>query len=230
MREDTREPNAERPASAGADPGTNTAVRLQAPQASRASLRELTAAYFRIGNTTFGGGVPTIAALQRELVDRKGWLSHEDYGLAFALARVTPGTNILAFVAATGARISGFAGALAGTLAVTAPSAVLAILITVGYETWRSNPAVLAAIGGTVAAVSGMMMATVWSLIRPYWKGFRAAGRMQSFRTAVFAGGAFLLFWRFQVSPLKIIALAVVAGLLWKEPLPTAPPKETAQQ
>src|SRR4051812_48077548 len=90
----------------------------EASEGSRASLRELTAIYFRIGNTTFGGGVPTIAALQRELVDRKGWLSHEEYGLAFALARVTPGTNILAFVAATGAQILGLAGAMAGMLAV----------------------------------------------------------------------------------------------------------------
>ncbi|MEQ1885032.1 MAG: chromate transporter [Bryobacteraceae bacterium] len=182
------------------------------------SLLDLSAAYFRIGNTTFGGGVPTMAALQRELVHRKEWLSPEDYGLAFALARVTPGTNILAFVAATGSQILGMAGALAGTLAVTIPSAILALMITVGYERWSANPIVLAGIEGTVAAVSGMMIATVWSLIAPFWAGLKPGRRMQTFRTVVFAGGAFLLLWLWDVSPLKIIGLAVAGGLLWEDP------------
>jgi chromate transporter len=181
------------------------------------SLWDLTVAYFRIGNTTFGGGIPTIAALQRELVHRKGWLSAEDYGLAFALARVTPGTNILAFIAATGSQILGITGALAGTLSVTLPSAILALMITVGYEKWSANPVVLAGIEGTVAAVAGMMIATVWTLIQPFWGGFKPDGRMQSFRTLIFAGGGFVLLWRFDVSPLTIIALALIGGIFWKD-------------
>ena len=39
------------------------------------TLRQLTGVFFRIGNTTFGGGLPTIAALQRELVEQHEWLS-----------------------------------------------------------------------------------------------------------------------------------------------------------
>ncbi|MEQ1946858.1 MAG: chromate transporter [Bryobacteraceae bacterium] len=200
------------PAASGAPTSSVTAGPAQP------SLLGLSAAYFRIGNTTFGGGVPTMAALQRELVHRKRWLSPEEYGLAFALARVTPGTNILAFVAATGSQILGLAGALAGTLAVTIPSAILALMITVGYERWSSNPIVLAGIEGTVAAVSGMMIATVWSLIAPFWGGLKPSGRMQTFRTSVFAGGAFLLLWLWDVSPLQIIVLALVGGLLWEDP------------
>src|SRR5438309_8949921 len=61
-----------------------------------ATLARLTAVFFRIGNTTFGGGDPTVAALRRELIDRKGWLTDNDYAIAYALARVTPGTNVLA--------------------------------------------------------------------------------------------------------------------------------------
>jgi hypothetical protein len=112
------------------------------------SLRKLTGVFLRVGNTTFGGGLPTMAALQRELVDENKWLSMEDYALAFSLARVTPGTNVIAFCAATGARIMGWRGALAATLAETGPSAVLAILMTQGYETWRSNAWVMAGVYG----------------------------------------------------------------------------------
>ncbi len=74
---------------------------------STPTLRKLTGIFLRIGNTTFGGGLPTIAALQRELVEQRAWLSQEDYALAFSLARVTPGTNVIAFCTAVGAQILG---------------------------------------------------------------------------------------------------------------------------
>jgi chromate transporter len=179
---------------------------------SRPPLARLTRVFFVIGNTTFGGGNPTMAALQRELVDRRGWITQEDYAIAYALARITPGTNVLAFCAAVAARILGLPGAIAAVLAVTVPSAILAILITQGYESWRTNPTVMAAIGGTVAAVAGMMWSSVWLLVIPYvgkfWKTIRAL---------LFFGGAFLAAWRFGITPIPVIAVATLAGLLWPE-------------
>jgi chromate transporter len=169
--------------------------------------------YLRIGNTTFGGGNPTMAALQRELIERKGWITQEDFALAYSLARITPGTNVLAFCAATGTRILGMRGALAAVLAVTLPSAALAVLITVGYEAWRSNASVMAAVGGAVAAVVGMMWASVWLLVSPH------LGRpMQVVRAVIFTGGAFLAVWKLGLTPVQVIALAALIGYLWKEP------------
>ena len=168
-----------------------------------------------------------MAALQREFVDRYGWLSQEEYGLSFALARVTPGTNVMAFCAATGWQILGWAGALAGALSPTLPSAVIAVLITVGYENWRTNALALAAINGTVAAVAGMMLATVYSLVKPHLgasvTGVPHVGShrhrfIRSVRAIAISGGAFLALWKFGLTPLQIIALVLVVGLLWTDP------------
>ncbi len=177
------------------------------------TLRQLTGVFLRIGNTTFGGGLPTIAALQRELVERNDWLSPEDYALAFSLARVTPGTNVIAFCAAVGARIMGLRGALAATLAETAPSAVLAVLMTQGYETWRSNAWVMAGVAGTIAAVAGMMWASAWWILRPYLRNVGGA-----LRSLVITMAAFVAFWKLGLGPVSVIGLAAVVGLLWKEP------------
>lgn len=147
-----------------------------------------------------------MAMLQRELI-RREWITREDFALAYSLARVTPGTNILAFCAATGARILGFAGALAAVLAVTLPSAILAVLLTRGFETWQTHPWAMAALAGTVAAVSGMMWASVWSLVKPYL-GLRAV---------LFTGGAFLAAWKFHVTPVPVILVAALAGYLWAD-------------
>ncbi len=186
----------------------------------RPSLAALTGVFLKVGNTTFGGGPPTMAALQREFVDRYGWLSQEEYGLSFALARVTPGTNVMAFCAATGWQILGWAGALAGALSPTLPSAVIAVLITVGYENWRTNALALAAINGTVAAVAGMMLATVYSLVKPYMGGMGSHGHrlIRGVRAIAISGGAFLGLWKFGLTPLQIIALVLVVGLVWTDP------------
>lgn len=177
------------------------------------TLRILTGVFLRVGNTTFGGGLPTMAALQRELVEKNKWLSIEDYALAFSLARVTPGTNVIAFCAATGAQIMGWRGALAATFAETGPSAVLAVLMTQGYETWRSNAWVMAAVAGTIAAVAGMMWASIWYMVKPHLAGLKSA-----VRGLMITLGAFVAIWKFGLSPLSVIGLAALVGLLWKEP------------
>ena len=56
-----------------------------------------------------------MAALQREF-DRRGWIDADQFAIAFGLARITPGTNIVAFCAATGWYLGGIAGAMVAVL------------------------------------------------------------------------------------------------------------------
>jgi chromate transporter len=204
---------------------------------SRPSLNQVARVFFRIGNTTFGGGLLTMTVLGRELVDRKQWMAAADYELAFALARVTPGTSIIAFCAATGWLILGWTGALAAVLALTAPSAVLAVLLLQGIESGAGHPLIMGAVAATVAAVSGMMWAIVWIIVRPYTKAQRvrsappdgpeAASRrtpfcassierfVPIFRAVLIAGGAFLASWKFNVTPVPVLVAATLASLLW---------------
>lgn len=176
------------------------------------TLKSVTGIFLRISNTTFGGGYVTMAALGREFVDLKKWITSEDFALAFALSRVTPGTNVTAFCAATGWLILGWRGALSGVLSLTVPTSVFAVLLLQGFESGVSHPWIMGAVAGTVAAVSGMMWATVWSLVKPYAGGLAGAARV-----AVIGGGAFLASWKFNITPLPIMAVATLAGLLWRD-------------
>lgn len=169
--------------------------------------------------------------LGRELVDRLKWITRDDFELAFALARVTPGTNIIAFCAAVGKILRGWAGALSAVMAVTAPSAALAVLLMQGFETWQGRPNVMAALATTVAAVTGAMWSTVWMLTRPHVGGWK-----QTLRAVVFMGGAFGAS-RLGVTPVPIILGALLFGYLWPpEPAsheklqnkPTAPRPEAS--
>jgi chromate transporter len=125
--------------------------------------------FLRIGNTTFGGGDPTILALRRELVERKGWDNESGFGAAYVVARFTPGTNMLAFCAAAAWRLGGWPAAVLAVAAVTIPSGVLSVALTAGFEAVQGNRPAMAAVSGTVAAAVGMMSAGAWMLARPHF-------------------------------------------------------------
>jgi chromate transport protein ChrA len=65
----------------------------------------------------------------------------------------------------------------------------------------------MAAVAGTVAAVAGMMWASVWSLVKPYL----------GWRVLLFTGGAFLAAWRFHITPVPVILAAAVVGYVWAD-------------
>lgn len=177
---------------------------------TRPSASRLGVIFLRVGNLTFGGGGPTIAALYTELVASRGWLSREQYGLVFALARVTPGTNLLAFCAGAGWLMLGWMGAIVAVTAVTLPSAAVVLLLAMGYEFWKANGAAGAAIGGILAAAIGSMAAGAWQLLAPQ---VLSGNRIRAL--LVFAG-AFYVSLRFSMSPLQVLALAAVAGVIWR--------------
>ncbi|HLN04471.1 MAG TPA: chromate transporter [Bryobacteraceae bacterium] len=179
---------------------------------SRVTLKRLTWIFLRIGNLTFGGGDPSMAALQSELVHSRGWLNAEQYALIYGLARITPGTNLLAFSAASGWMILGWAGALSAVLSMTVPPAIIVVLLTGGYEAWNSNALAMAAIGGTLAAATGMMATSAWQLLAPQ------IGRGRRLRTLVIFLAALVASLRFSMSPIAVLGVAALVGLVWRGP------------
>lgn len=170
-------------------------------------LSDFTAIFLQVGNTTIGGGDPTIAALQREL-SRRGWLEPGQFAIAYGLARLTPGTNMLAFCAAAGWYVLGWTGAVAGVLAATIPSSVLVIWLTGICEMGNRIPWLQSIVNATIAAAVGTLLAAVLWLIR----GQVSASNW--LRPAVIVAGSFAL-RQAGLSPLQIIGAAALLGFLW---------------
>ena len=174
------------------------------------SVARLTAIFLRVGNLTFGGGDPTMMALHSELVDSRRWLANDTYGLVYALARITPGTNLLAFCAGVAWELAGWTAAILGVAAVTLPAAAVIMALTGAYDALRANGAAMAAIGGTLAAAVGMMGTGAWQLLRPQLR----AGRW--IRAITLASAAFALSFGLDLSPIQILALAALVGAFWQ--------------
>src|ERR1700758_2171672 len=162
----------------------------------RPRLTDITRLFSRVGVTVFGGGDPTIAILQREFY-RRGWLSPEKFAIAFGLARLTPGTNVLAFCAATAWYILGVAGALAAVLAITIPASVLVVWLTRAYDLTAHDRLAQSVANALVAAAVGTMIGAALLLVRAQCKP------RQWIRPVAIALGSFLLAYLIKLTPLQ---------------------------
>lgn len=177
---------------------------------SRPRVRDVTLLFARVGITVFGGGDPTIAILQREFYQRD-WLSPEKFGIAFGLARLTPGTNVLAFCAAAGWYILGLGGALAAVMAITIPASVLVVWLTRAYDLTVHNRLALSIANALLAAAVGTMLGAALLLVRTQCQPSRWL------RPVAISTAAFLLAFVARLTPLEVIGAAAAVGFFWPE-------------
>ena len=176
----------------------------------RPRLTSLSNLFLRVGITVFGGGDPTIAILQREFY-RREWLSPEKFAIAFGLARLTPGTNVLAFCAATAWYILGLSGAVAAIFAITIPPSLLVVWLTRAYDLTVSYPLALSIANALLAAAVGTMLGAALLLVRSQSK------RGRWLRPMALSAGSFLLASLARLTPLQVIGIAAAVGFFWPE-------------
>jgi chromate transporter len=153
-----------------------------------------------------------MAAVYAETVNTRKWLAPERYATIYALARITPGTNVLALCAGVAWELLGWPGAILSTLAANIPAAIMVLLLTQGYDAVRSNRLAMAAVGGTLAAAVGLVAIAAWELLQP------SLTRKGWLPTVVIAGMSLLLLSVFSWPPIAILGLAAVVGLIWRIP------------
>ena len=173
-----------------------------------APLARLSWLALKIVNLTFGGGEPTLAVFYRELVENHRWLTAQQYGMIFGLARLTPGTNLLAFVVGAGWILQGWTGALMVALASSVPSAIVVAWFTGALNAIDSYPLAKAAIGGMIAAAVGLMAGAAVKLLTGEWKPGRRMSTGVYF--VVFLALSFGLGW----SPVQVLGVAALIGLV----------------
>jgi len=119
-----------------------------------------------IGAVAFGGLGATLALLQRELVERRGWLRASVLSEALTYTKPLPGSTALQVVTFAGYRISGWPGATVATAMFVVPSfammtAAAAALFALPDAGW-----VRGALIGLQVAVVGLLAMAMWQLAR----------------------------------------------------------------
>jgi chromate transporter len=130
------------------------------------SLADLFVSFTLLALQGFGG---VLAVVQRELVERKKWLTQEEFIEDWAVAQIMPGPNVVNLSLMIGGRHFGVPGALAALAGLLAVPLVLVLMLAVLHDRFAASPVVAGALRGMAAVCAGLIAAA----------GLRLAGALR---------------------------------------------------
>lgn len=132
-----------------------------------------------------------MAVVQRELVDRKRWLSAEQFTQDWAVAQILPGPNVVNLSIMFGERHFGLRGALAAAAGILLAPTLLVLAMGSVYLQYADHPALAGALRGMGAVAAGLVLGTGLKLSAalqhhplPLWLGWLLS--MAAFAMVVF--------------------------------------------
>ena len=124
------------------------------PRPCPQSLTDLFVSFTLLAMQGFGG---VLAVVQRELVERKGWLTQDEFLEDWAVAQIMPGPNVVNLSMMIGGRYFGLPGAMAALAGMLAVPLVLVLLLAVLHARFADNAQVAGALRGMAAVSAGLI-------------------------------------------------------------------------
>jgi chromate transporter len=152
----------------------------------------------------FGGGYVFIPLIQGVVVGTHHWLTAKEFVDGIAMSQIMPGPIVLS-ATFVGYKVAGFAGALAATIGIFGPPALIMVAASHVLVRIKKSAAIAAALAGIRPAVVGMIAAaavTVGKSAPHHWVS-----------VLIFAA-ALVAMWRFKVQVIWLIPVAGMAGWL----------------
>jgi chromate transporter len=121
------------------------------------SLTDLFVSFTLLALQGFGG---VVAVVQRELVEKKHWLTREEFLEDWSVAQIMPGPNVVNISLMIGARYFGLPGALAALAGMLTIPLILVLLLAALYAQVATHPDVAGALRGMSAVAAGLIVST----------------------------------------------------------------------
>jgi chromate transporter len=132
----------------------------------KTGLRELAGFFGRLGFTAFGGPAAHIALMQKEVVDRRGWMDHEHFLDLVGATNLIPGPNSTEMAIHIGYERGGWKGLLVGGACFILPAVLITGLVAWLYQRYGHLPGVDAWVYGIKAAIIPIILAAAFALAR----------------------------------------------------------------
>ncbi|MDO4567744.1 MAG: chromate transporter [Clostridia bacterium] len=132
----------------------------------KVTLGALFWAFVRIGALTFGGGYSMLPMLERECVEKTGWVTQDELLEYMAIGQCTPGIIAVNTATFTGNKLRGALGAAVATAGVVLPSLIIITVIAALLSSFLDVPAVRYAFAGIRVAVCALIINAVVKLFR----------------------------------------------------------------
>ncbi|MGY8904010.1 MAG: chromate transporter [Burkholderiales bacterium] len=148
----------------------------------------------------FGG---VLAVVQREVVEKKRWLTREQFVEDWAVAQVLPGPNVMNLSLMIGARYFGISGALAAMAGMVLLPLLIVLGMAFAYASLANQPWMASALRGMGAAAAGLIAASSIKLLPALWHNVLGARNCKALVAVSF----------FAVAWMRLPLLWVVIGL-----------------
>lgn len=137
---------------------------LPAPDRPRPqSITDLFVSFTVLALQGFGG---VLAVVQREFVEKKRWMTTEEFLEDWAVAQVMPGPNVINLALIVGGRYFGLKGAMAALSGMLAAPLLIVLTLALVYAQFASRPEVAGALRGMGAVAAGLIGDTALKLTK----------------------------------------------------------------
>ena len=126
------------------------------------SLADLFWSFTVLALQGFGG---VLAVVQRELVEKKRWLTREEFVEEWAVAQIMPGPNVVNLGITLGGRYFGWRGAVVAVAGLLSAPMVLVLTLALFYAKFADSPQLAGALRGMGAVAAGLIAATGLKLV-----------------------------------------------------------------
>jgi chromate transporter len=161
--------------------------------------------FFKIGLFTFGGGYAMLPMLQREVVEKHGWVTEDDILDYYAIGQCTPGVIAVNTATFVGEHICGVLGSAVATVAVVMPSLIIILLISTVLQSVSQFEIVQHALAGIRVGVAALIVVSVAKLFK---KGVKDLLGYILFAVSLLA------IVLFELSPIWMVLAAIAVGVI----------------
>lgn len=147
-----------------------------------------------------------IPLMEREIVDRHGWLSRDEFLDLMSLSQAMPGIFAVNMATCVGRRMAGWRGVVAAVAGNITMPIVLILLLAIFFRHFRDNVIVDRIFMGLRPAVVALIAAPVFRMAK-------TAGI--TWRNCWIPVVAALLIWLFGVSPVWVVLAAIIGGVVY---------------
>ena len=167
-------------------------------------------AFFKIGLFTFGGGYAMISVIYNEIVEKRKYISEDEFADVVAIAESTPGPIAINSATYIGFKRGGVLGAILSSVAVTLPSLIIIFAISLFLDRFMEIELVRKAFKGIQCAVAVLIFSASIKLFKTVKK------KALSFALIGFSAITMLAidFFSLNISSIFIILVGAIAGAI----------------
>jgi chromate transporter len=169
------------------------------------SLFKLFRSFFQVGCFTFGGGFAMIPLIQREIVDKTGWMENEEFIDMLAVTQSSPGPVAVNAAVFVGYNLAGLPGALTALFGTVLPSFLIILLFAVFLASQGQKEVLQNFFTGVRPAIVALVLCA----------GINLGRKSLAFKSDyVLCLIALLLLLFFSLHPILLIIMGALAGIL----------------